>query len=128
MRSRPCRMSSSHPTSAGRPTTGTIALPRPLPTCCSHTWTDASSRGSNATDPRSRRAAYIITRSHMRIGRRFAVIGRVQGVGFRYFVHEAAVREAVTGYVRNLSDGSVEAYVEGEVEAVDRVERAIRMG
>jgi acylphosphatase len=64
----------------------------------------------------------------MRIGRRFAVIGRVQGVGFRYFVHEAAAREAVTGYVRNLSDGSVEAYVEGEAEAVDRVERAIRMG
>ena len=64
----------------------------------------------------------------MRIARRFAVTGRVQGVGFRYFVQEAADREGVTGYVRNLPDGSVEAYVEGEAEAVIRVERAIRMG
>jgi acylphosphatase len=64
----------------------------------------------------------------MRIARRFAVTGRVQGVGFRYFIQEAADREGVTGYVRNLPDGSVEAYVEGEVEAVTRVERAIRRG
>ena len=64
----------------------------------------------------------------MRIARRFAVIGRVQGVGFRYFIQEAADREGVTGYVRNLPDGSVEAYVEGEAEAVIRVERAIRRG
>jgi acylphosphatase len=64
----------------------------------------------------------------MRIARRFAVMGRVQGVGYRYFVQEAADREGVTGYVRNLPDGSVEAWVEGEAEAVVRVERAIRMG
>jgi acylphosphatase len=64
----------------------------------------------------------------MRIARRFAVTGRVQGVGFRYFVQEAADREGVTGYVRNLPDGSVEAFVEGEAEAVTRVERAIRRG
>jgi acylphosphatase len=64
----------------------------------------------------------------MRVARRFAISGRVQGVGFRYFVQEAAIREGVTGYVRNLFDGSVEAYVEGEAEAVTRVERAIRMG
>jgi acylphosphatase len=64
----------------------------------------------------------------MRIARRFAVSGRVQGVGFRWFVKDAAVREGVTGYVTNLPDGSVEAYVEGEADAVTRVERAIRMG
>ena len=64
----------------------------------------------------------------MRVARRFVISGRVQGVGFRYFVQEAAIREGVTGYVRNLFDGSVEAYVEGESEAVTRVERAIRMG
>ena len=64
----------------------------------------------------------------MRIARRFAVTGRVQGVGFRYFVQEAADREGVTGYVCNLPDGSVEAYVEGEAEAVTRVERQIRRG
>jgi acylphosphatase len=64
----------------------------------------------------------------MRIARRFLIGGRVQGVGFRYFVHEVATREGVTGYVRNLPDGCVEALVEGDEEAVTRVERAIRMG
>lgn len=64
----------------------------------------------------------------MRIARRFYVSGRVQGVGFRYHVHDVARHEGVTGYVRNLPDGRVEALVEGDVEAVTRVERAIRMG
>ena len=64
----------------------------------------------------------------MRIARRFYVSGRVQGVGFRYFVHDVAHREGVAGYVRNLPDGRVEAFVEGELEAVTRVERAIRSG
>ena len=64
----------------------------------------------------------------MRVARRFVVAGRVQGVGFRWFVHEAAEREGVTGYVRNLPDGTVEAFVEGDGEAVDRVERALRSG
>ena len=64
----------------------------------------------------------------MRMARRFLVNGRVQGVGFRYFVHDVARREGVTGYVRNLPDGRVEALVEGDLDAVTRVERAIRSG
>ncbi len=64
----------------------------------------------------------------MRIARRFYVSGRVQGVGFRYYVHDVARREGVTGYVRNLPDGRVEALVEGDLEAVTRVERAVRSG
>lgn len=64
----------------------------------------------------------------MRIARRFLVRGRVQGVGFRYFVHDVARLSGVTGYVRNLPDGRVEALVEGDVEAVTRVERAVRSG
>ena len=64
----------------------------------------------------------------MRIARRFVVSGNVQGVGFRWFTHRAAVREGVTGFVRNLADGTVEAFVEGDEEAVTRVERAIRRG
>jgi len=62
------------------------------------------------------------------MARRFLVNGRVQGVGFRYFVHDVARREGVTGYVRNLPDGRVEALVEGDLDAVTRVERAIRSG
>jgi acylphosphatase len=64
----------------------------------------------------------------MRVARRLFISGRVQGVGFRWFVHEAAAREGVTGWVRNLPDGRVEAYVEGESDSVERVERALRRG
>jgi len=64
----------------------------------------------------------------MLVARRFVVSGRVQGVGFRYFTQEVALREGATGWVRNLPDGRVEALVEGEAEAVTRVERAIRSG
>ena len=64
----------------------------------------------------------------MRIARRFFISGRVQGVGFRYFTHDVATQEGVTGYVRNLPDGRVEVLMEGDVEAVERVERRIRMG
>lgn len=64
----------------------------------------------------------------MRVARRFVISGRVQGVGFRYFARDAALREGVTGWVRNLPDGTVEARIEGEREAVTRVERALRVG
>ena len=64
----------------------------------------------------------------MRVARRFVIHGHVQGVGFRWFTQETAAREGVSGWVRNLADGSVEAWVEGESDAVTRVERAIRTG
>ena len=55
----------------------------------------------------------------MLIARRFVLSGRVQGVGFRFFVVEAAEVEGVQGWVRNLPDGSVEAAFEGDPEAVE---------
>ena len=64
----------------------------------------------------------------MIIARRFYISGRVQGVGFRFFVQERAAMEGVHGYVRNLPDGRVEALVEGDDEAVLRVDRAMRRG
>ena len=64
----------------------------------------------------------------MRVARRLLVSGRVQGVGFRWFTHDAAHARGRHGWVRNLPDGRVEAFVEGEAEAVQRVERAIRRG
>jgi acylphosphatase len=64
----------------------------------------------------------------MLVARRFLVSGRVQGVGFRYFIYDHARREGVAGSVRNLPDGRVDVVVEGDAEAVDRVERAIRRG
>ena len=64
----------------------------------------------------------------MLTARRFLVSGRVQGVGFRFFVAEAARREGLRGWVANLPDGRVEALVEGDEEAVQRVEHRIRQG
>ena len=61
----------------------------------------------------------------MQVARRFVVSGRVQGVGFRWFTHDAATREGVSGWVTNLLDGRVEAFVEGERDAVTRVERVM---
>ncbi len=64
----------------------------------------------------------------MIVARRFVMAGRVQGVGFRVFTEAAAVREGVHGFVRNLPDGRVEAFVEGDQESVDRVELKLRRG
>ena len=45
--------------------------------------------------------------------------GRVQGVGFRYTVQSLARGRPITGYVRNLSDGSVELVAQGDVSAIN---------
>jgi len=50
--------------------------------------------------------------------RRYFVRGRVQGVGYRYFVQRAATRLGLTGYVRNLEDGRVEVHAEGDNRAL----------
>lgn len=47
-----------------------------------------------------------------------AVTGEVQGVGFRYSMYYAAKNFGVTGWVRNRSDGSVEAMAQGTDEAL----------
>lgn len=52
----------------------------------------------------------------------------MQRVGFRYFVENAAQREGIQGYVRNQHDGSVEIVAEGDVDAMQRFEMAVRRG
>ena len=64
----------------------------------------------------------------MLVARRFLINGRVQGVGFRFFVEARAAIEGVHGWVRNLADGRVETLVEGEQASVDRVEAALWKG
>ena len=54
--------------------------------------------------------------------------GRVQGVFFRDTVRNAAEREGVAGWVRNTSDGTVEAVLEGDAAAVERVIALSREG
>ena len=60
--------------------------------------------------------------------RRWIVRGRVQGVGFRWFVWREAERLGVGGWVRNLPDGSVEVVSQGADETLDRLEQALRLG
>jgi len=50
--------------------------------------------------------------------RKYVVIGRVQGVGFRFFTENWANRLGLSGYVKNCADGSVEAYAIGDNEAL----------
>ena len=64
----------------------------------------------------------------MIVARRFLISGRVQGVGFRFFVEARATTEGVHGWVRNLPDGRVEAVLEGDEDSVDRVEAALWRG
>jgi acylphosphatase len=56
------------------------------------------------------------------VARLVRVRGRVQGVYFRSSTRQTARRHGVTGWVRNVEDGSVEAWLEGEPGAVDDVE------
>jgi acylphosphatase len=64
----------------------------------------------------------------MLTARRFRIRGRVQGVGYRYFAQEVADREGISGWARNRPDGSVEVMAEGDQEALDRFEAALRRG
>jgi acylphosphatase len=57
------------------------------------------------------------------VRRRVIVHGRVQGVGFRYFVADAARSRGLTGWVQNRPDGLLEAVFEGEADAVEALVR-----
>ena len=62
------------------------------------------------------------------IRRRVIVSGLVQGVGFRYAVARAATSRGIAGWVRNRPDGAVEALFEGDLDAVESLERLCREG
>ncbi len=59
------------------------------------------------------------------VARRIIFIGRVQGVGFRFTAHRTANRHQLTGFVRNLRDGSVEMLAQGNGEDIDACIRDI---
>lgn len=62
------------------------------------------------------------TRAHVYVS------GRVQGVSFRYYTVREAERRGVSGWVRNLFDGRVEAVFEGEDSAVEHMVNWCRGG
>lgn len=59
---------------------------------------------------------------------RWLLAGRVQGVGFRYFVRQAARELGLAGRVRNLPGGQVEVEAAGEPEALGRLRERLRQG
>jgi acylphosphatase len=59
---------------------------------------------------------------------RAIVRGRVQGVGFRWFVVREARRLDVRGYARNLDDGGVEVVAVGDAAAVERLRARLQAG
>ncbi len=59
---------------------------------------------------------------------RWIVTGRVQGVSYRYFARENARELELTGWVRNLADGSVEVQVAGDSEVLERFRQRLEEG
>ena len=58
----------------------------------------------------------------------YHIRGRVQGVGFRHFVHDRATRLGIFGWVKNLPDGSVQVRAEGSPERLAALETHLREG
>ena len=59
---------------------------------------------------------------------RFLVRGRVQGVGYRYFVLREAEGLGISGFTRNLPDGTVEVIAEAEDPVLQQLEERLRKG
>ncbi|WP_296028007.1 acylphosphatase [uncultured Aggregatibacter sp.] len=62
------------------------------------------------------------------IKKRFRIYGHVQGVGFRYFTWKQALKIGVTGFVRNLADGSVEVVAVGSESQIDTLNAWLQHG
>ena len=60
--------------------------------------------------------------------KRYVIRGRVQGVGYRYFVADAAERLNVKGFVRNLVNGDVEVHAEAADAALELFKRELERG
>lgn len=65
---------------------------------------------------------------HMKARAHVYVSGMVQGVFFRTETQDEAIRQSVTGWIRNRPDGRVEAVFEGEKETVDKLIEFCRHG
>ena len=64
----------------------------------------------------------------MKVASQILVKGSVQGVGYRYFAMREAAQLGVNGYVKNLANGTVEVYVEGERDLIEHFKRILKEG
>jgi len=61
----------------------------------------------------------------LRLARQIFFSGKVQGIGFRARTHKIAEAHQVFGFVKNLEDGRVELWIEGEEEDLDHFEHTV---
>lgn len=59
---------------------------------------------------------------------RLTISGSVQGVFFRAFIKENAEKHNVRGFVRNLEEGNVEIFLEGDIDSVDKMAALCKRG
>lgn len=64
----------------------------------------------------------------MEQARRYYVVGRVQGVGFRFFAERVAQQLGLSGYVKNLRDGRVEVYAIGPADQLAALKQRLNVG
>ena len=62
------------------------------------------------------------------IARKYLISGDVQGVGYRYFAQRSSARHQVRGYAKNLNDGRVEIWAEGNAAAVEAFRHDLAAG
>jgi acylphosphatase len=60
--------------------------------------------------------------------RKYVIVGRVQGVGFRFFTENWAHRMGLSGYVKNCADGTVEVYAVGSAAALEEFKARLAEG
>jgi acylphosphatase len=63
-----------------------------------------------------------------RLAKKYVVSGRVQGVGFRFFVERWAGQLGICGYVKNLWDGTVEVYAIGDGDSHEQLKLRLAEG
>ncbi len=85
------------------------------------------------TDRHARGSRFGILVNHIpmvdrKLARRFLVRGRVQGVGFRWFVEREAHILGLAGWVRNNSDGRVEVFAQGTPEQLSGLRARLQQG
>ena len=64
----------------------------------------------------------------MKIAKKYLISGRVQGVGYRFFAERVANQLGLSGYVKNLAEGNVEAYAIGDEVLLDEFRRQLEQG
>jgi len=69
-----------------------------------------------------------MSKTRKKTAKKFVICGRVQGVGYRYFAEHWAEQLGIAGYVKNLWDGTVEAYAIGDAAALEEFKLRLAEG